>query len=83
MQISLCKNPESCSAAAVPESAFLEGSRQWAWLIISTPRWRSLAAKKLSNDQRLAFYACYKQVNSGDCNTGRPGFFDPVGGAKW
>ena len=40
-------------------------------------------AKKLSNDQRLAFYACYKQVNSGDCNTGRPGFFDPVGGAKW
>ena len=41
------------------------------------------AYKGCSNDQKLKFYGLFKQVEVGDVNTSRPGFFDPVGGAKW
>ena len=35
------------------------------------------------NDEKLLLYANFKQAQQGDCNTSRPGMFDPVGGAKW
>eukprot|EP01027_Heterolobosea_sp_BB2_P001215 GEZU01001854.1.p2 GENE.GEZU01001854.1~~GEZU01001854.1.p2 ORF type:complete len:108 (-),score=46.50 GEZU01001854.1:126-449(-) len=38
---------------------------------------------ELSQDQKLAFYAYYKQATIGKCNTERPGMFDFVGKAKW
>ena len=28
-------------------------------------------------------YSLFKQVTVGDCNTARPGMFDPKGRAKW
>ena len=37
----------------------------------------------LSNDDKLAFYGLFKQATVGDCNTDRPGMFDPKGRAKW
>jgi acyl-CoA-binding protein len=34
-------------------------------------------------DQRLKCYSLFKQSTVGNCDKARPGFFDPVGGAKW
>uniref|UniRef100_A0A8B9HCC2 ACB domain-containing protein n=1 Tax=Astyanax mexicanus TaxID=7994 RepID=A0A8B9HCC2_ASTMX len=31
----------------------------------------------------LKFYSYYKQATLGPCNIPRPGFWDPVGKAKW
>ncbi|XP_068694920.1 acyl-CoA-binding domain-containing protein 6-like [Montipora foliosa] len=39
--------------------------------------------KDISDEQRLTFYALYKQAKEGPCTTSRPGFWDPVGRAKW
>ncbi|KAF9958916.1 hypothetical protein BGZ70_009049 [Mortierella alpina] len=39
--------------------------------------------KDATNDQLLELYALYKQATIGDCNTSRPGMFDPKGGYKW
>ena len=39
--------------------------------------------KEPGNDDKLYLYARYKQATVGPCNTERPGFFDPVGRAKW
>ncbi|XP_050954217.1 acyl-CoA-binding domain-containing protein 5A isoform X1 [Labeo rohita] len=36
-----------------------------------------------SNDMMLKFYSYYKQATQGPCNIPRPGFWDPVGKAKW
>ncbi|XP_051971137.1 acyl-CoA-binding domain-containing protein 5A-like [Xyrauchen texanus] len=36
-----------------------------------------------SNDMMLKFYSYYKQATKGPCNIPRPGFWDPVGKAKW
>ncbi|KAG7266477.1 hypothetical protein CRUP_028426, partial [Coryphaenoides rupestris] len=36
-----------------------------------------------SNDIMLKFYSFYKQATLGPCNIPRPGFWDPVGKAKW
>lgn len=36
-----------------------------------------------SNDMMLKFYSFYKQATQGPCNIPRPGFWDPVGKAKW
>lgn len=36
-----------------------------------------------SNDMMLKFYSYYKQATLGPCNIPRPGFWDPVGKAKW
>ncbi|KAF9510297.1 hypothetical protein BS47DRAFT_1373350 [Hydnum rufescens UP504] len=36
-----------------------------------------------SDDDRLQFYAYYKQATVGDVNTARPGILDFVGKAKW
>ena len=36
-----------------------------------------------SNDDKLEFYGLFKQATVGDCNTERPGMFDPKGRAKW
>ncbi|KZP00408.1 acyl-CoA-binding protein [Calocera viscosa TUFC12733] len=38
---------------------------------------------KLTNDDRLQFYALFKQANEGDVKTTRPGMFDFTGKAKW
>lgn len=40
-------------------------------------------ATDLSNDTLLSLYGYYKQAKLGDCNTDRPGMFDPKGRAKW
>ncbi len=37
----------------------------------------------LSNEDKLRFYALYKQATEGACNTPQPGFFDMVGKYKW
>ena len=37
----------------------------------------------LSNEEKLEFYALFKQGTVGDINTDRPGMFDPKGRAKW
>ena len=37
----------------------------------------------LSNEDKLDFYACFKQGTVGDCNTERPGMMDFKGKAKW
>jgi len=34
-------------------------------------------------EQKLQFYALFKQISSGPCNTTRPGMLDPIGKAKW
>ncbi|XP_062335263.1 acyl-CoA-binding domain-containing protein 5A isoform X1 [Osmerus eperlanus] len=36
-----------------------------------------------SNDMMLKFYSYYKQATIGPCKIPRPGFWDPVGKAKW
>lgn len=36
-----------------------------------------------SNEMMLKFYSYYKQATLGPCNIPRPGFWDPVGKAKW
>ena len=36
-----------------------------------------------SNEELLELYGLYKQATVGDCNTDRPGMFDPKGRAKW
>ncbi|XP_016431486.1 acyl-CoA-binding domain-containing protein 5A-like isoform X5 [Sinocyclocheilus rhinocerous] len=36
-----------------------------------------------SNDMMLKFYSYYKQATQGPCKIPRPGFWDPVGKAKW
>ncbi|XP_016406612.1 acyl-CoA-binding domain-containing protein 5A-like isoform X4 [Sinocyclocheilus rhinocerous] len=36
-----------------------------------------------SNDMMLKFYSYYKQATQGPCNIPRPGFWDPIGKAKW
>jgi diazepam-binding inhibitor (GABA receptor modulating acyl-CoA-binding protein) len=38
---------------------------------------------QLSNEQKLELYSYYKQATVGPCNTGKPGFFDFTGRAKW
>ena len=38
---------------------------------------------KVSNDKKLKMYGLFKQANIGPNKSGRPGMFDPVGGAKW
>ena len=37
----------------------------------------------LSNEDKLELYGLFKQATVGDCNTERPGMFDPKGKAKW
>ena len=37
----------------------------------------------LSNDDKLEFYALFKQATVGDINTERPGMLDMKGKAKW
>ena len=37
----------------------------------------------LDNETLLSLYGLYKQAECGDCNTEKPGFFDPKGSAKW
>ena len=37
----------------------------------------------LDNETLLSLYGLYKQASGGDCNTSKPGFFDPKGLAKW
>ena len=37
----------------------------------------------LSNEDKLEFYALFKQGNVGDTNTERPGMMDFKGKAKW
>lgn len=37
----------------------------------------------LTEDQKLTLYACYKQVNEGDCKGERPGFFNLVARKKY
>ena len=41
------------------------------------------AVAALSNEDKLEFYGLFKQATVGDCNTDRPGMFDPKGRAKW
>jgi diazepam-binding inhibitor (GABA receptor modulating acyl-CoA-binding protein) len=41
------------------------------------------SVKELDNESLLSLYGLYKQAGSGDCNTEKPGFFDPKGSAKW
>ena len=41
------------------------------------------SAKDLDNETLLSLYGLYKQAIDGDCNTLKPGFFDPNGSAKW
>ncbi|XP_029102076.1 acyl-CoA-binding domain-containing protein 5A isoform X3 [Scleropages formosus] len=36
-----------------------------------------------SNEMMLKFYSYYKQATQGPCSIPRPGFWDPVGKAKW
>ncbi|KAI4878316.1 hypothetical protein NFI96_017967 [Prochilodus magdalenae] len=36
-----------------------------------------------SNEMMLKFYSYYKQATLGPCSIPRPGFWDPVGKAKW
>ncbi|CDZ97063.1 Acyl-CoA-binding protein [Phaffia rhodozyma] len=36
-----------------------------------------------SDDDKLIFYALFKQASVGDCNTPKPGLMDFVGKAKW
>lgn len=36
-----------------------------------------------SSEMMLKFYSYYKQATFGPCNIPRPGFWDPVGKAKW
>jgi len=36
-----------------------------------------------TNEQKLKFYALYKQATIGDVNTERPGFFHLIEKAKW
>ena len=37
----------------------------------------------MSNEDKLEFYALFKQGTVGDVNTERPGMFDMKGKAKW
>lgn len=37
----------------------------------------------LDNETLLNLYGLYKQALEGNCNTSKPGFFDPKGQAKW
>merc|ERR1739838_1195823 len=41
------------------------------------------ALTKLTNDEKLALYALFKQTTVGDCNTEKPGMLDMKGKAKW
>lgn len=36
-----------------------------------------------TNEELLELYGLYKQATVGDCDTDRPGLFDPKGRAKW
>ena len=36
-----------------------------------------------TNEELLELYGWFKQATMGDCNTDRPGIFDPKGKAKW
>ncbi|KAL3151502.1 Acyl-CoA-binding domain-containing protein 2 [Trebouxia sp. C0009 RCD-2024] len=38
---------------------------------------------KTSNDDKLILYGLFKQATVGDCDTSKPGMFDPKGKAKW
>ena len=40
-------------------------------------------SSKPSDSTLLVLYGLYKQATVGNCNTGRPGMFDPRGRAKW
>ena len=37
----------------------------------------------IPNNKKLELYGLFKQANVGRNNTNKPGFFDPVGAAKW
>ena len=37
----------------------------------------------MTNDEKLEFYALFKQATVGDVNTERPGMLDMKGKAKW
>ena len=39
--------------------------------------------KRPENEELLQLYGLFKQATVGDCNTDRPGMFDPKGRAKW
>ena len=39
--------------------------------------------KDVNNDNKLEFYSLFKQANTGNINTNRPGMFDISGRAKW
>ena len=41
------------------------------------------AVGALSNEEKLEFYALFKQGTVGDVNTERPGMLDMKGKAKW
>ena len=41
------------------------------------------AVGALSNEEKLEFYALFKQGTVGDVNTARPGMLDLKGKAKW
>jgi len=43
---------------------------------------KNLKTKPSDNDL-LALYGLFKQATVGDCNTSKPGIFDPKGRAKW
>eukprot|EP00939_MAST-03C_sp_MAST-3C-sp1_P003530 g3530.t1 len=44
---------------------------------------RSNSDLTLSNDQKSSVYGLFKQSTEGPIRSSRPGFFDPVGRAKW
>ena len=61
-------------------------SREKELYAIFKIRSTSISASKTakpSDSEKLKLYGYYKFVESGKCNTPRPGMFDPVGRAKW
>jgi acyl-CoA-binding protein len=46
-------------------------------------RYLTKSSLKLSNDQKLAFYALFKQATVGPCNTPKPSILSMVDRAKW
>lgn len=59
-----------------------EADKQFASALslVSTP---SKDAPKLSNNDKLAFYALFKQATIGKCNTAQPSRMKMVERAKW
>ena len=44
---------------------------------------KKISEDPFSNEQKLELYSLYKQSTAGDCNTQKPGMFNPTGRAKW